>query len=656
MVLTSGESRIRVRVFGEGERTPFFALEQWFRKAIADAYPGSRVVNFKQTTLPDKVTPAAEINWQRPDASGDLRLLDLYIYIEGKIAVIQSSSPLNAWAQNEATFQKLISSVKVTSQKPPGAAFPAVAGEKPGPDASKWKWQEVQIPMADGKALAASIRVPGDTTRRYPTVLIQTPYGKHWYVNAPETYLPFLSDDYAFVAVDIRGYYASAQAGERWTTTGLDGYSAVEWIAAQSWSDGKVGTWGPSALGAVQFSTAMSQPPHLVCAVPIIRNLRNDYVLYFPGGAFREAYNDTISVAVGLPKKSPTGYPTAGWDERGVAPMSASFIDIPMLLIGGWYDHHTLPDGYGIIQSYFDVQTAGGPNARGKQRLLIGPWTHTDYDKLDQGQLQYSNAEGVAGDEAKVFFDYWLKGIDNGYSGRLPIRYYQMGMDQWLDTATWPPTSAKEVVFYLDAGGELSAEKPGMSSPDVFRADPNDPVPTIGGPEVCYRGGSIACGPRDQREFVENRDDVLVYTTDVLQNDIKVTGEIQVKLFVSSDRRDTDFVVRLCDVYPDGRSMLVTDGIRRMRFRNSYIEEELMEPGKIYTVTIELPNTALTFLKGHKVRISVSSSNYPRFDVNPNNGGRLYQDVEKLVATNTVYHDAGHLSTLVFMPGRSGGK
>lgn len=427
-VLTSDQSRIRVRVFGEGERPPFFALEPWFKKAIADAYPGSKLVSFKQTTLADRVTPCAEIKWQRPDGSGELQLMDLYVYIGGKIALIQSSSPLGDWAKNEDTFQKLIGSVRVTaSNEPPGPALPAIAGEKPKSAASGWKWQEVEVPMADGKALATSVRIPQDNTKRYPTVLIQTPYGKHWFVNEPGTYLPFISDDYAYVVVDIRGYYASADAGERWTTAGMDGYSAVEWVAAQSWSDGKVGTWGPSALGAVQFSTAISQPPHLVCAVPVIRNLRNDYPLYFPGGVFREAYNDTISLAVGLPRKTPSSYPTAGWDVQGVASLTASFINIPMLFIGGWYDHHTLPEGYGIIQSYRDVQTSGGPNARGNQRLVIGPWTHTDYDKLDQGQLQYTNAEGLAGDEAKLFFDYWLRGIDNAYSTRPPIRYYLNG-------------------------------------------------------------------------------------------------------------------------------------------------------------------------------------------------------------------------------------
>ena len=578
--------------------------------------------------------------------------MDLYVYLWGRIVNIQSYSPADSWAKIESVFKKLNLSVRVTGEvEPPGPALPAISGGEVEPTSpTEWTWKEFSIPMADGKTLAASIRVPDDATRKYPAVLIQTPYGKHWFVNQPETCLPFISDDYAYVIVDMRGYYASSDAGARFLNAGLDGYAAVEWIAAQEWSDGKVGTWGPSALGAVVYLTAANRPPHLVCAVPVVRNLRNDYLWYFPGGVFREAYHETISLAIGFPKKKPLSYPRGGWDEPGVPPLISSMIDIPMLFIGGWYDHHTLPEGYGIIQSYFDMQASGGPNARGNQRLVMGPWTHTDCDRLDQGQLQYPKGEGIAGVEAEKFFNYWLRGIGNGYTDRLPIRYFLMGTNRWLESESWPPPGTEETVFYLQAEGKLSRETPRTSAPDLFRFDPHDPMPTIGGPEVCYRGGPIRCGPFDQRQQVESRDDVLTYTSNILESDFTVTGSMQVRLCVSSDRFDTDFAVRLCDVYPDGRSMLVTDGIRRMRFRYSYREEKLMVPGEIYCVTIDLSTTALTFLKGHRIRISVTSSNYPRFHVNPNNGGPLYKGGELLVAINTVYHDAEHPSAVVFMP------
>lgn len=220
-----------------------------------------------------------------------------------------------------------------------------------------------------------------------------------------------------------------------------------------------------------------------------------------------------------------------------------------------------------------------------------------------------------------------------------------MGTDEWLSSEMWPPDSVVPTPFYLHPEGSLSVVMPvGTFPPDSFYYDPRDPSPTIGGATISF---FLLHGPYDQRWRVESRDDAIVFSTAELKEGLVVDGEVKVVLYVSSDCLDTDFSVRFCDVYPDGRSMLVMDGIRRMRFRESFEEETLMTPGEIYQVTIELPNVALTFLQGHQVRICISSSNYPRFDINLNNGDTLYTPGDTLVALNRIYHDINYPSALI---------
>ena len=220
-----------------------------------------------------------------------------------------------------------------------------------------------------------------------------------------------------------------------------------------------------------------------------------------------------------------------------------------------------------------------------------------------------------------------------------------MGTDEWIDADAWPLDDITPTSFYLHSDNVLSTEIPSNTClPDSFYYDPRDPSPTIGGEPISY---FLLHGPYDQRWLVENRDDAVLFTTAPLENNLTVDGAISAELFVSSDCLDTDFTVRLCDVYLDGRSMLVMDGIRRMRFRNSFAQEELMIPGEIYPVTIEIAHTALTFLQGHKIRICISSSNYPRFHLNLNNGGEMYVPGDTLIALNKIYHDEEHPSKLI---------
>ncbi len=249
---------------------------------------------------------------------------------------------------------------------------------------------------------------------------------------------------------------------------------------------------------------------------------------------------------------------------------------------------------------------------------------------------------------ARAFIGHWLR--DEPARDNEPlITYYQMGAEEWRTSAVWPPKGVEPRSYYLQDGRALAANAPGAKSALAsFRYDPADPVPTVGGHVL---DPVLPNGPQDQRKKVEGRPDVLVFSTPALADDLPVDGRVRVKLFVSSDRPDTDFTATLTDVYPDGRSMLVTEGIQRMRFRNGASKEEFMKPGEIYPVTIRLTNTAITFRKGHKVRVLISSSNYPKYAPNRNEGGPMYGKEGGVVANNSVYFDASHPSALLMPVG-----
>jgi putative CocE/NonD family hydrolase len=374
--------------------------------------------------------------------------------------------------------------------------------------------------------------------------------------------------------------------------------------------------------------------------------LNLDYDVYFPGGAMWEEFPAMLGRI---------GFGTNIFDLLASRPVKDDFwqrvspanyvkgsdLRVPMLFIGGWYDIYTDQ----VIAAFQTAHSSGGEKARSHSRLIVGPWVHMT-DQLKNGQLEYPNAQGHGMKKAMAFIDHWTKGTPNDFTNQQPrISYYQMGENEWRSTEVWPPRESRERVYHLQADRSLSttapSEKPKAAS---FSYDPASPAPTVGGHVL---DSSLAPGPADQREKVESRSDVLVFSTPLLEKDLAVAGKVKLNLFVSSDRTDTDFTAILTDVYPDGRSMLVTEGIRRMRFRNTTSKEELMTPGQIYAITIELTNTALTFLKGHRARVIISSSNHPRFALNLNDGGPMYKKGKGLVALNTVYADKKHPSALV---------
>ena len=324
----------------------------------------------------------------------------------------------------------------------------------------------------------------------------------------------------------------------------------------------------------------------------------------------------------------------------------AAEVNAPAVYWGGWYDIFQ----QGTINSFVTVNNEGGPRARGQCRLILGPWSHDDIKQLVDPRK--ADRYPAAGDAIR-FFAYWLKGECNGVPCDRPVHYYVMGDrcdpcapgNCWRSADAWPPP-AETAPFYLHADGRLSRTPPddADNAADArlsYRYDPRDPVPTCGGQN--FKGSQ---GPKDQR-CVESRDDVLVFTTDVLAEPVEVTGRVIARLHVSSDCPDTDFTVKLTDVYPDGRSMLLTDGILRARYRESFERETLLEPGKVYELSVDLWSTSIVFNRGHRIRVDVSSSNAPRFEPNPNTGAPWCENPETRVATNTLHLSAEHPSQII---------
>lgn len=505
------------------------------------------------------------------------------------------------------------------------------------------------IPMADGKKLAVDIYRPASCTQ-CPTILIQTPYNRIFY----RWSLPLGigtdldSSAYNFAIADWRGFYGSAAAFVANPDRGQDGYDAVEWIAAQAWSDGKIGTWGPSALGKIQYQTAQKQPPHLVCGVPLVAASQFSYESYYPGGVYRTEYIeqlDALGYGLSTILKANQFY-NLTWQYLENQAYYPSDIAVPMLMIGGWYDHAPVL----MLDLFAGLQNNSPLTVRNQHKIWIGPWVHggngaANPGTATQGELSYPNAAGVSDSVALAFLDYHLLNKTNNWNTTAPVTYYQMGQNQWEILNSWPPTNLIDQTWYLHNGNLLDTAQ-SLSGNASFVYDPADPSPTHGG--TTLRADQMQ-GPYDQRDSVEARSDHSIFSTSILPNDLILKGKIKIHLFVSSDRLDTDIAVRLTDVYPDGRSILLTDDIQRMRFRNGYTTSDTasMAVGAVYPITIELADLAHTFLAGHQIRLILTGANYPKYDNNLNNGGTMLVAGDTLVATNTIHHSTSYPSRIV---------
>lgn len=529
--------------------------------------------------------------------------------------------------------------------------------------------------MRDGVKLAANVFLPAAAQLRYPAILERTPYGKG--VLTPN-YAAFVEHGYAVVVEDVRGRYESQGAFDPLRQEGPDGYDTIEWIARQPWSDGKVGMIGGSYRGIVQWKAALLGNPHLKAIFPVVSGA-DEYRdrFYSPGGAMKLGHRlgwmsenlkapgykpDFSKFVLHLPLRTAdvaaTGWTSQMWRDVAAHPAYDSFwrglsvlahidrIKVPVFAVGGWYDNFAESD----LEAYNALRKTSSVN-----RVLIGPWPHNmsaKFDGVDFG----SDASAPIRTLQFEWFDQWLKGKDSPLVSEPPVKIFVMGANRWRDEREWPPKDAHPRRFYLESGGRantldgdgvLADHVPGHGPEDHFVYDPRDPAPTRGG-AVCCNPKMIAWGPMDQRA-IEHRPDVLVYTSAPLKQDTEVAGPVEVVLYAATSAKDTDFTAKLVDVFPGGQARNLSDGLQRLRYRNSLERPEPAAPGEIYRVTIDAGVTSNVFLKGHRIRVEISSSNFPRFDRNPNTGGPIADETRLLKASQTVYHDREHPSALVLI-------
>lgn len=508
--------------------------------------------------------------------------------------------------------------------------------------------------MRDGAKLAANVYKPAGEGP-WPVILSRTPYIKDPRGNNTAERLAaqakrYTDAGYVFVLQDVRGKGRSEGFYAAFEDDIEDGYDTVEWAARQPWSNGKIGITGGSALGITSNAAAMAAPPHLeaayVVVAPTDRN-RNSYM----GGVLKE--KDTVGwlkqqgVAEEVIDTARARVTDDVFWNRAAMSTNRKYIQIPMYNVGGWYDIFA----NGNLDNFSWLQNHGARGARGNQKLLMGPFGHGDLS----GDLEYPGFDrlNLGGGEEIRWFDYWLKGEDNGIMEEPPVSYFMMAgarkgalsdKNRMVRAANWPP-AYREVRYYLTGDRGLTRDAPTASaSKTSYRFDPANPVPTVGGANLTFERG-----PMDQRA-IPRRPDYLRFQTPVLEKDVVVAGPIKVELYGATDGLDTDFVAKLVDVYPDGYEAIVLDAPVRARYRDGIMpgDVRMMTPGAPEELVIDLWATALTFEKGHRIALHVTSSNSPRFEVNPNTGeapGR--QTMKPRVAVNSVFHDAAHPSALV---------
>ncbi len=547
----------------------------------------------------------------------------------------------------------------------------------------------VKVVMRDGVTLVADVYRPeGDG--RYPVLLTRTPYDRHGDMTAGPA---LASHGYVVVMQDVRGRYGSEGAFYPFRNEAADGYDTVEWAAALPSSNGKVGMFGGSYVGATQMLAAGATPPHLVAIHPVVT--ASDYYegWTYQGGALMQWF--TSSWATGLaedtlqrqaselarPPQWVETLPVGSYrllEPPPVSDLAPYYRDwlahetadeywravrvkdrygdmtVKALHQGGWHDIFSR----GSIENYIGMRAgAATPEARAGQRLIMGPWGHTA--TLAHGKVgDVTFGDSALPDEGDLlrWADWSLKGVPNAYATGAPVRLFVMGDNVWRDEQEFPLARARATRYYLHAAkgansaqgdGRLSPTPPRREGPDRFQYDPANPVRTLGGrlccgtPPVNYHPG-----PADQRPN-ETRADVLVYSTGPLARDLEVTGFITAEIWAGTSAVDTDFTAMLVDVDPSGYARYLADGILRGRYRATRDRAQPLSPGAIEKYEIDLGATANVFKTGHQLRLYVSSSNFPRFARNLNTGEPVATGTRMVKADQVVYHDAAHPSALV---------
>ncbi len=496
--------------------------------------------------------------------------------------------------------------------------------------------------MEDNIGLKTDVYIPFTSQGPWPVVLKRTPYPRKFFY-------PY-ETEYVFVVQSVRGINGSEgenilflnDAWGKLEGTARDGLSTYRWIRECSWCNGIVGTDGSSAPGMLSILLNGTLPEGLHAQfISLFAESIYDQAVY-PGGAFRKQdvetwleMHDIDPINLTLIQQNPLY--NEFWkaiDASRRRPMAHS----PALYICGWFDVFS----QGPLDAFRGRQYAGNDGARGKQFLIVGPWTHKGLKTVQQGELTFPDNSYLPQEKLKFqFFERYLRNIHNDVDNWPLVRYYVMGDvddsyapgNEWRIADHWP-IPAKETPFYLLPDNTLSSVPPDDYAGDFsYKYNPDDPTPSKGG-----RNLMAPSGPYDQSE-IEARDDVITFTTPVLEEPLEITGRIRMHLYAASDCVDTDFIIKLCDVYPDGRSILIAEGFKRARYRGTHKHEKtrLLKPDKIYRFTIDLGSTSIILNEGHQIRVAVQSAHYPVIDANPNTGGNSWEGSPCRMATNTIY-------------------
>jgi predicted acyl esterase len=532
-----------------------------------------------------------------------------------------------------------------------GVAF---AAELPPLDLGNVREEHIMIPMRDGTRLSGYVYFPPGNGP-WPVIFEQR-YAVITGAASRRELAALAGHGYVAARVSFRGAQLSEGVWSGYRALGWgrqkDGYDLVEWFARQPWSNGKVGTFGGSQGGFAQNFLAVTQPPHLVCQYMTDTGLSLFHEGYRLGGAARPERFKKMDAFARRPSDNRAllaewlSHPTYDdyWRDEDCT-LHFAEMNVPCFTLGSWYDYMSL----GSIQSFIGRQRYGGVNSRGQQQLVLGPWLHGGLPKSNViGELVYpENARFDTRTHMIRWFDHFLKGVDNGVEREPAVRYYVMGAagedgapgNEWRNARDWPvPANATD--YYFHENGALATSAPSAEkSTTTYDSDPNHPM------ELPY---TAFPGARDARKF-EAQKDVRTFTTEPLENPVEWTGKVRAELHVASTARDTDFIVRLSDVYPDGRSILIMDYVRRARFRAGWDTEVLMRPGEIYRVAFDVGSLSQIFNRGHRIRVTVSSTGAPFYEPNPQTGERLTIEfpANAASATNTIFHQRGHASRVI---------
>lgn len=565
----------------------------------------------------------------------------------------------------------------------------------------------VEMEARDGTVLVSDVYRPADGEGPWPVLVIRQPYDKAMAMSFAYAHPSwYASKGYMVVSQDTRGRWQSGGEFSPFRHEMEDSFDTVEWAAKLPGSSGKVGMYGFSFGGITQLYAAAARPPHLACICPGFCSPQMYEGWAYNGGAFALAFNLSWALYLSADTARRRGlaqYEATIWKAlssmhdwwqwlpmetfpllraHDLAPYFFEWLDhpaydaywqrwslerhyplisVPALHIGGWYD--IFRDGTLLL--YEGLREHGGKGARENQKLVMGPWFHTPWSQV----LNACDLGGAAGNRVDAiqlrWFDHWLRGVENGVMDEPRSGYFVLGENAWRKDAGWPPAGTAPVPFYLRSGGmanslsgdgTLSADPPVREDPDVFVYDPRFPVPSLGGQSCCLLG-ITPMGPADQR-LAESLNSVLVYSGPLLREPVTVAGRVGAVLWVATDAPDTDFTVKLVDVFPDGRAINLTSGILRMQYRDSRENPSLLVPGEVYRIRVDGGSTAATFRPGHRVRVEISSSNFPCWDRNTNSGNNPMKDTygEIRTATQQVFHDRDRPShVLLPVSGGAGG-